>query len=218
MKQTLLLLKDVEDLGKGGEVVSVRAGYARNFLLPQQLGVIADKHTLRMQEKLKKERALNAEKDKKEAEELAQILEKMTLTIRVKVDAEGKMYGSVSAFDVLHLLEKEGIKGLSKKAIQIKKHLKELGTIDVPLKLKEEVMSKIKLEILPEEGSVFIPRTVAPSEVKVIEEIPAVETVKEEEKPKSKRKAKEPKEKTEAVEVKEEEPKVKKKGKGAEKK
>jgi large subunit ribosomal protein L9 len=182
MKQTLLLIEDVEDLGDSGDVVTVKSGYARNYLFPQRLAVLADKHTLRMQEKLKKERSVRAEKDKQESEALAKTLEAMTLSIRVKVDPEGKMYGSVSPFDVLHLLEKAGIKNLSKKAIQVKKHIKDLGVIDIPLKLKENVMTKVKLEILPEEG--FVPRE------KI--EAPSVEKeeIKTEEKPKEKKKSK----------------------------
>jgi large subunit ribosomal protein L9 len=148
-KQKLLLIKDVEDLGRSGEVVSVKAGYARNFLLPKKFGVIADPNTLKMQEKLQKERAVKAVQEKKEAKELAKIIEGITLSITVKVDPEGKMYGSVSQQDIIELLEKHNIK-LIKKNIAIKKPIKEIGTFDIPIKLKEEVETKVSLQIIPE--------------------------------------------------------------------
>ena len=68
MKQSLLLLKDVDGLGRSGEVVSAKPGFVRNFLLPQKHAVIADKHTLKMQARLQEERARHAEVDRKEAE------------------------------------------------------------------------------------------------------------------------------------------------------
>lgn len=148
-KQKLLLIQDVEDLGRGGEVVSVKAGYARNFLIPKKLGVTADPNTLKMQEKLRKERAVKAIQEKKEAEELAKIIETMSFSITAKVDPEGKMYGSVGPQDIIELFEKHNIK-LSKKNIGIKKHIKEVGTIEVPIKLKEGVETKIALQIIPD--------------------------------------------------------------------
>lgn len=149
-KQKLLLLKDIEDLGRSGEVVSVKAGYARNYLLPKLFGITADANTLRMQEKLQKERAVESAVDKKEAAALAKIIETMTLSIKVKVDYDGRMYGSVSATDITHLFEQHNIK-LTKKNIGIKKSIKETGDIEVPIKLKEDVETKVILKIIPEE-------------------------------------------------------------------
>ena len=71
MANKLLLLGDVDSLGRSGEIVSVRPGYARNFLIPQGLAVVADARTLRMQAKLKEERLKRAESEKKESEEIA---------------------------------------------------------------------------------------------------------------------------------------------------
>lgn len=148
-KQKLLLIEDVEDLGRSGEVVLVKAGYARNFLVPKRFAIVADPNTLKMQEKLRKERAVIAIQEKKESEELAKIIEQMALSITVKVDPEGKMYGSVGPQDIIELIEKHNIK-LTKKNIGIKKHIKETGTIEVPIKLKEGVETKISLQIIPE--------------------------------------------------------------------
>ena len=109
MPNQLLLLEDVENLGRSGDVVSVKPGYCRNFLLPQKKAVVADNYTLRLQAKLKDERLKRAAVDRKEAEELAQKVEGMVLTIEVKVDPDGHMYGSVAAVDIVKLFEKEGV-------------------------------------------------------------------------------------------------------------
>ena len=105
MKQKLLLLEDVEALGRKGEVVSAKPGYVRNFLLPQRLAVIASANTLRKQERLKAEREKQAVVDRKESEELAVQIEASTLETKVKVDPEGHMYGSVSAGDIAALFQ-----------------------------------------------------------------------------------------------------------------
>src|SRR5574338_163192 len=99
MGNQLLLIEDVDDLGRSGDVVSVKPGFARNFLLPQKKAVVADKFTLRMQARLKEERAKRAEIDKKEAVVLAERIAPMELSIVVKVDPDGHMYGSVTALD-----------------------------------------------------------------------------------------------------------------------
>lgn len=148
-KQKLLLIEDVESLGRIGEIVSVKAGYARNFLFPKKLGVFLDSNTLKMQEKLQKERAVRSLQDKKEAEELAKIIMSIPLSVIVKVDHEGKMYGSVSAQDIINLFEKHNIK-LTKKNIAIKKPIKEIGDVEITIRLKEDVEAKVLLQIIPE--------------------------------------------------------------------
>lgn len=149
MRQQLLLIEDVEDLGKSGELVKVRAGFARNYLLPKKKGVVADKNTIRMQDRLQKERQKRAEIELKQALEMAKKLETITLKRNVKIDPEGHMYGSVSANDIFELLKAEGIE-LPKKAIRITKPIKETGTHAIPLKLQEGVEAKVTLKIIPE--------------------------------------------------------------------
>ena len=105
MKQQLLLLQDVDALGKKGDVVSAKSGYVRNFLVPKKLAVIASPNTLRKQERLRQERAKQAVVDLKESEDLAKQIESIILETRVKVDPEGHMYGSVSAGDIALLFQ-----------------------------------------------------------------------------------------------------------------
>ena len=144
MNYQLLLIDDVDDLGRSGQVVKVKPGYARNFLLPQKLAVIADKGTLRMQSRLQEERAKRAVVDKQEAEVLAARINGKELTILVKVDPDGHMYGSVAAVDIVQLLEKEGIQ-IEKKHVILPHPIKQLGPVQINLRLKEAVPSSFKL-------------------------------------------------------------------------
>ncbi len=140
MSIQMLLLEDVDALGRSGDIVSVKPGYARNYLLPQKKGIVASKHALRLQAKLQEERRKRAELDRKEAEELALRFTGIELGITVKVDPDGHMYGSVSALDIVKLFESEKGITLEKKNIALAHPIKTLGTHRLELRLKEGVM------------------------------------------------------------------------------
>lgn len=146
MQNQLLLIEDVDNLGRSGDVVSARPGYARNFLIPQKKAVVADKFTLRMQARLKEERAKRAEVDRKDAEIIAQKINSMVLEIEVKVDPEGHMYGSVAALDIVTAFEKEGFQ-LERKNVVLPHPIKEVGVHTIQLKLKEGVPASFTLKI-----------------------------------------------------------------------
>lgn len=150
----LLLIHDVTDLGRSGDIVTVRPGYARNFLLPQKLAVIADKRALMMQERLKEERLKRAEVDKQESEQLAASMEGLTVTTTVKVDHDGHMYGSVTAADIAHLIQEQAGLTVDKHSIVLKHALKEIGVFELPIKLKEGVGTKVTVKVTPEEAQV----------------------------------------------------------------
>ncbi len=150
MGNQLLLLEDVEDLGRSGDVVSVKPGYARNFLLPQKKAVTADNRTLRMQAKLKEEREKRAIEDKKESEKAALQIQGKVLSIEVKVDQEGHMYGSVSSLDIVRLLEKEGIQ-LERKNVQLAQPIKTVGSFEIALKLNEGVPASFTLQVVSDQ-------------------------------------------------------------------
>lgn len=148
----LLLVEDVQDLGRSGEVVRVKPGFARNFLLPQGVAVIADKNALRMQERLKEARKVQAIKDKSESEELAKRFEGLVLSTTVKVDQEGHMYGSVSINDVLHLINESLKTELEKKMVQLKAPIRSIGIYTIDLRLKEGVVASFTLKVMTEAG------------------------------------------------------------------
>ncbi len=149
MKQQLLLIQDVESLGRKGEIVSAKPGYVRNFLLPRGLAVVASPNTLRKQEALRAEREKQAIIDREEAETIAKQLEGVVLEIKVKVDPEGHMYGSVTPADIVRLFEEKGF-AIERKYIQLNRPIKETGAHKISLKLKEGIPVVCVLQIIPE--------------------------------------------------------------------
>ena len=149
MKQQLLLLQDVDALGKKGEIVTAKPGYVRNFLLPQGFAIIASSNTLRKQERLREERAKQAIIDRKESEDLAAKVEGVILEIKVKVDPEGHMYGSVSAADIAQLFAEKGLP-VERRSVLVTKPIKETGAHKISIRLKEGISATCKLSIIPE--------------------------------------------------------------------
>jgi large subunit ribosomal protein L9 len=151
MATKLLLIEDVEDLGRSGDIVGVKPGYANNFLIPQKLAVIADERALRMQERLHEARKLKALADKQESEAIAAALHNIELTRIVKVDHDGHMYGSVSVSDIVHLLQEQNSITIEKRSVALKHAIKTTGEHEIHIKLKEGVTAAFKLTIVPEE-------------------------------------------------------------------
>lgn len=151
MSNKLLLIHDVEHVGRSGEVVSVRPGYARNFLIPQGLAVVADKRALNMQKKLQAERAKRSAEEKAESEAIKAKLEGLVLEAVVKVDGEGQMYGSVNAQDIQHMIEKETGIHIERKALHLKHAIKDVGSHLIHIKLKEGVeVENLTLKVVAE--------------------------------------------------------------------
>jgi large subunit ribosomal protein L9 len=150
MATKLLLIEDVEDLGRSGDIVSVKPGYARNKLIPSKSAVHADKRALRMQARLQETRLMKAAADKSDSDLLAQRIQDQTVTTTVKVDHDGHMYGSVTAIDVLELVKEQLSITLEKRWIQLPHAIKKTGQTEINLKLPEGVTAKFNLKILSE--------------------------------------------------------------------
>lgn len=146
----VLLIEDVIDLGRTGEVHRVAPGFARNYLVPQGLAVVADKNTLRKQARLQEERQKRAAVDRAESEKIAQSVDGIVLGCVVKVDPNGHMYGSVTIADLLKLFEERGII-LEKRYIQLPHAIKTTGVHSIPLILKEGVTCECKLKVQTKE-------------------------------------------------------------------
>lgn len=150
MASKLLLIEDVENLGRSGDLVSVRPGFARNWLLPGGHAVVADANTLRMQARLKKEREERAATDRAEAEKSAEQISTITLSTTVKVDQDGHMYGSVTAHDVADLLASQSNIAIEKRSIALKHPIKTVGVHKINVKLKEGVTTSLTLKVMAE--------------------------------------------------------------------
>ena len=149
----VILLDDVPELGRSGDACRVRSGYARNFLFPQKLAVTLTPGTKRLIEKKRAEAVVRLAKEKEEAEALLQKLEKMTVTCSVKANADGRLFGSVSAADVLAKLAADHGVELQKKQLAMFEAFKSLGDHEAPLHLHPEVKGKLKVKVVADKVS-----------------------------------------------------------------
>jgi large subunit ribosomal protein L9 len=145
----VILRKNSEKLGTVGEVVSVKDGYARNYLIPRDIAYEATEGSLRQLDEERKQQSRQVDKERKQAEALASQLEKISVTIKMKVGEEDKMFGSVTAQMIADCLVEKDIK-LDKRHIELEEPLKALGIYDVPVKLSGGVSGKIKVWIVRE--------------------------------------------------------------------
>jgi len=143
----VLLQADVDNLGTGGEVVKVRPGFARNYLLPRGLAVQATPSNLARVEELKKAAAARKSQEVAAAQELAKKLEGSSVKIARSFGDEGKMYGSVTSKDIVEAFEKNGL-SFDRKNIHLPEPLKTLGSFDVPVKLHSTVSINLKVEVV----------------------------------------------------------------------
>lgn len=145
----VILKKDVPHLGSTGDIVRVKGGYARNYLIPQQKALLADSRNVKAVEhaKLLAEHAL--EKMKKSAEELGEKLKQLTLTVVQKAGEDDKLFGSVTSMDVEHALKAEGF-DIDRKRIHLEKPLKQLGDFIIPVKLHRDVTINVTLKVVKE--------------------------------------------------------------------
>ena len=142
----IILLHDVDKVGRRGEAVAVADGYARNFLFPKGLAVRAD--TAKKRELEQRLRALEA-RDTRErggAEERARALEGVAITIRTAASEEGRLYGSVTAQMIAAALEEQGHE-VDPKQIEIAEPLKALGEYPIPVRLHRDVKTDIALTV-----------------------------------------------------------------------
>jgi len=140
----VILCQDVPSLGKCGQLVKVKPGHARNFLLPQKLACVATPANLKRIEQQKAKQQAEYAKTKKEAEVLAEQLAKVSCTVVVEVNDLDKLYGSVSEAEIAKALELEGHK-IDRKLIVLDKPIDALGIFDVNINLHPEVTAKIRL-------------------------------------------------------------------------
>ena len=140
----VILCQDVQSLGKVGQMVKVKDGYARNFLFPHKLAIVATDENLKRIEQNKAKQAAVYQEQKKESEKFAQILSKVSCTVTVEVNDLEKLYGTVTEVEILKALEQEGHK-IDKKMLIVEKPINELGIYEIGIKLHSEVIAKIRL-------------------------------------------------------------------------
>ena len=145
----VILTEVVPALGTPGDLVTVKPGYARNFLIPKKLAVLASVHNVKEFEHQKRQAAHAAAKAKAEAEGLAGKLAKLTLRFERKVGDQGKLFGSVTTHDIERALHQEGYP-INRRAIELSEPVKELGLAEVKVFVHKDVSVNVKLEVASE--------------------------------------------------------------------
>ncbi|TDI88834.1 MAG: 50S ribosomal protein L9 [Caldithrix sp.] len=145
----IILKEDYENLGKVGEVVEVKDGFARNYLIPKQVALQATPQNLRVIVQEKARNKIKLSKDKREAELVAEQLKEVSLTANVQVGEEDKIFGAVTSQNICELLSSKGFE-IDKRKIMLEEPLKALGVFEVPIKLHTEVEAKIKVWVVKE--------------------------------------------------------------------
>jgi len=145
----VLLVKPVEGLGGEGDQVKVRAGYARNYLLPRKIAVALSAANKKHVESLKKRRAGREQDELNAAQELAKKLEKTSLAFAVKTGEGGKMFGAITAQDIYDKLHAAGLE-IDKKKIHLFSPIKTLGKHTVKVKLHPDVSVEVPFDVVSE--------------------------------------------------------------------
>jgi large subunit ribosomal protein L9 len=145
----IILREDVPSLGKAGDVVKVRDGYARNYLLPRKLAMVADAKNLTAVEVHRKAIEKNTAKTRQGAQEMADRLNQLEVTIAREVGVEDRLFGSVTRMDISEALGKQGFR-VDKHLIELEAPIKAIGTFEIPIKLHSDISATLKLWVVRE--------------------------------------------------------------------
>ena len=145
----IILTEDVDRLGSAGEIVQVKDGYARNYLLPQKLALVANKSNMAVYEEVNRQKEARSNRARREAEALSRSLSKASCTVSVAVGEEDRIFGTVTAQQVSDLLREQGFE-VDRRTVQLDEPIRALGVYDVPIHLHPEVEATVKVWVVKE--------------------------------------------------------------------
>jgi large subunit ribosomal protein L9 len=143
----VILIKDHEKLGKTGDTVEVKSGYARNYLVPQGIALIANSAGLKKLQEQLRLKELRQNKTLQKAREMADKLNSLSLTIPVQVGEEDRVFGAVTSQMIADQLQEKGYE-IDKKHIQLDEPIKALGIFEIPIKILQDVTATVKLWVI----------------------------------------------------------------------
>ena len=167
----VLLCEDVDNLGQRGQVVRVRSGYGRNYLLPQKLAIAASSGNKRMLDDQRRLLAKREDRERISAQSEAEKLQGLELRFERRVGEHGILFGSVTALDIAEALKEKGLT-VERRRISLREHLKEVGDFDVTIKLHRDITPVIKVLVRKQGGE---EQPAAPVEAAAADESSAVE-------------------------------------------
>ena len=146
----IVLREDVDNLGHKGDLVDVADGYARNYLVPRGLAIVATKGVVQQSEAMRRNRQIKDVRDRESAQELATRLAGAPIEVKARAGEGGKLFGSVTSADIVAAVkERSGIE-LDRRKIELGEPLKALGPAEVPVQLHPEVTATIIVEVVAE--------------------------------------------------------------------
>ena len=145
----IILQEDVANLGAIGEVVKVRDGYGRNYLIPRGLAIEANRRNLRVLEHQKRLTAAKKEKDRQNAQGMSDQIAALSLTIQARAGEEDRLFGSVTNIDIEKALTAQGVT-IDRRKIMLAEPIKQLGTYTVPIHLSSDVRGNITVNVVRE--------------------------------------------------------------------
>jgi large subunit ribosomal protein L9 len=147
----IILNTDIPKLGYSGDVVTVKPGYARNFLIPKGMAVVANASNRKMRAEMMKQQANKLAKKKDDAQTLVNKLEATELTLKVKTGTTTKIFGSVTTLQVAHLLKQEGF-DIDRRNITFENPIKEIGTYKAQVECYKDIVAEVTVNVKPEKG------------------------------------------------------------------
>lgn len=145
----IILTEEIKGVGRAGEIINVRDGFGRNYLIPKKLAVAATSNNLKALEHDKKVIADRQNKLKREAEKVAKTIENLSCSIPCQVGEEGKLFGSVTSIDIEKFLKGKGI-DIDKRDILLDEPIRSLGEYTVAVKLHQDVKASLKVSVVKE--------------------------------------------------------------------
>lgn len=149
----VILLEDIEAVGKMGDTVMVKDGYARNFLIPRKLALLATARNLKAQDHQIKDMERRKTKITGDAQSLADKITGVSLSFTRKTGEKGRLFGSVTNMDIAEALKEKGL-NIDRKDIILPEPIKSLGEFDIEIKLHHDVTPMVKITVLPEDGEI----------------------------------------------------------------
>lgn len=145
----VILRKDFDKLGKVGDLVDVKDGFARNYLIPQEIAYVATEGSMRALDEEKKQHTYRQQKEERDAQKIASRLDKVSITIKAKVGEDEKLFGSVTPQMIADALQEQGFT-IDKRIIELEEPIKALGIYTVPVKVHPNFIGKIKVWVVRE--------------------------------------------------------------------
>jgi len=144
----VVLRDDVDGVGRRGDIVTVAGGYARNFLLPEGRAIVATEGIESQAHAMRRARDLRASKDLEAARVQAGVLDQAVITVAARAGATGRLFGSVSAHEIVEAVVQQHQVALDRQSVQLAEPIKELGTTEVTIHLYEEVSTTVRVEVV----------------------------------------------------------------------